>query len=133
MNWIKGAEKNKEQLEVSAFERHGFVKLKDSNKKVYVSVNECEYQFDYETNKIYEISDKNIKFAVCVSDGKQMLFTNQDYIFSDDTTSPYRTFYDGLMRAPFKFCYPFDEQVIIEVKKGIILHIVAGGLDRIWR
>ena len=81
MNWIKGAEKNKEQHEVSAFERHGFVKLKDSNKKVYVSVNECEYQFDYETNKIYEISDKNIKFAVCVSEGKQMLFTNQDYIF----------------------------------------------------
>ncbi len=43
MNGFKGAEKNKGQLEVSAFERHGFVKLKDSNKKVYVSVKECKY------------------------------------------------------------------------------------------
>ena len=103
------------------FKKHGFVKLKDSNKKVYVRVKELEYIFDYETNKIYEIPSENIKFAVCVSKGKQMLFINQDYIVSDDTTVPYRTFYDGLMKIPFKFCYPFDGKVIIENKKGIRL------------
>lgn len=126
MNWFYKAVKNKVHLENCAFEKHGFIKIQDPNKKVYVNVKECEYQFDYETNKIYEISDKNIKFAVCVRNGKQILFINQDYILSKYSTYPYRTFYEGLMKDPFKFCYPFDEQVIIEVKKGKRLRFFIG-------
>lgn len=118
MNWFKNAKKTKGQLADCAFEKHGFVKRRNSHKKIYVSVKECVYQFDYETNKIYEIPSENIKFALCVSRGEQLLFINQDFIPADDTTSPYRSFYDGLMKEPFRFCYPFDEQVIIEVKKG---------------
>lgn len=118
MNWFHKVVKRKVHLDNCAFEKHGFIKIQDSNKKVYVNVKECEYQFDYETNKIYEIPGESIKFAICVRNGKQILFLNQDYIFSKDSTSPYRTFYDGLMKELFKFCYPFDEQVIIEVKKG---------------
>lgn len=100
------------------FEKHGFVQHKDSNKKIYVRFKEFEYQFDYETNKIYEIKGENIKFAVCVKGEKQILFINQDYILLDDSTRPYRTFYDGLMKVSFRYCYLFDEQVIIDVKKG---------------
>lgn len=125
MNWFRNVEKNNGQLEDCAFKKHGFVKLKDANKKVYVSVKEFEYQFDYETNKIYEIFRENIKFAICVSREKRYLFINQDFIPKADSTSPYRTFYDGLMKEPFRFCYPFDEQVIIEVKKGIKLRFAV--------
>ena len=117
MNRFKNAKKNNIKLEECSFNKHGFVKCKEANKKVYVSVKEIEYKFDYETNKIYEISSDNIKFAICVNEGKQYLFINQDFIPTADSTSPYRTFYDGLMKEPFKFCYPFDEQVIIKVTK----------------
>ena len=125
MNWFRSVEKNNGQLEGCAFKKHGFAKRKDSNKKVSVSVKEFEYIFDYETNKIYEIPSENIIFAICVSREKRFLFTNQDYIITDESTSPYRTFYDGLMKEPFRYCYPFDDQVIIEVKRGIKLRFVV--------
>lgn len=114
----KFIEKNQQQSLNNAFAKHGFMKQKDSNKKVYVMVNEVEHSFDYETNIIYEIPSEQIKFAICVRNGKRLLFTNKDYILEDGTTSPYRTFYDGLMKEPFQFCYSFDEQVNIVTKEG---------------
>ena len=126
MNCFHKAVKDKVHLENCKFKKHGFMKIMDPNKKVCVIVNDCEYQFDYETNKLYEISDMNIKFAVCIGNGKQILFLNQDYILSKDSTYPYRTFYEGLMKEPFKFCYPFEEQVIVEVKKGKRLRFFIG-------
>ena len=114
----KFIEKNQQQSLNNAFAKHGFMKQKDSSKKVYVMVNEVEYAFDFETNIIYEIPLRQIKFAICVRNGKTLLFTNKDYSFGDGTTSPYRTFYDGLMKEPLKFCYPFDGQVNIVTKEG---------------
>ena len=105
-------------FEEQAFEKHGFKKYKDSTKKIVVFVNDVKYQFDYETNKIFEIPSERIKFAVCIYRREKILFINKNFIPLNDTTSPYRTFYDGLMKEPFKLSYPFEEQVIIEVKRG---------------
>lgn len=102
----------------SEFTKHGFKKRKDSNKKINVSTKESMYQFDYETNKLYQIPSEGVKFAICIDSRKLVLFINKGFIPGNDTTSPYRTFYDGLMKEPFKLCYPFNGQVIIEEKKG---------------
>lgn len=102
----------------SEFKKHGFRKRKDSNKKICVSIKECKYHFDYETNKVYEIPSEGVKFAICLDGRELILFINKSFISGNDTTSPYRTFYEGLMKEPFKLCYPFKEQVIIEEKKG---------------
>ncbi|MEE1101804.1 MAG: hypothetical protein U0K86_10020 [Agathobacter sp.] len=52
MNCFHKAVKDKVHLENCTFKKHGFMKIMDPNKKVCVIVNDCEYQFDYETNKI---------------------------------------------------------------------------------
>ena len=103
-----------------AFSKHGFVRLCDSHKKICVMVNDVEYQFDFVTNFLYEIPSEQIKFAIAmdVCSKKRLLFLNKDYIIKNNTTSPYRTFYSGLMKEPFKICYPFDEEVIIQMEKG---------------
>lgn len=119
--------KNQQQSPNNAFAKHGFMKQKDSNKKVYVMVSEAEYAFDFETNIIYEIPSGQIKFAICVRNGKRILFTNKNYILEDGTTRPYRTFYDGLMKEPFKFCFPFGEQVNIVTEEGYrLLFFIKG-------
>lgn len=102
------------------FSKHGFVRLSDSHKKVCVMVNDTEYQFDFVTNFIYEIPSEQIKFAIAMDIHRNeiILFVNKDFIVQDNTTSPYRTFYSGLMKEPFKFCYPFDEEVAIQTKEG---------------
>ena len=105
-----------------AFERNGFRKKVDSNKKIHLWVNDEEYIFDYETNKMFIISKEDIRFAMCVREKKRYLFINKSYnIDTDDYTRPYRTFYDGLMKEPFNLCYPFDKPVIIYPKKRIKL------------
>lgn len=113
------------------FTRHGFVKRKDSRRKVCVSVNGEEYWFDFETNVIYEILAKKIKFAICIQWREVHLFINKDYIYipESDTTSPYRTYYEGLMKEPFRFCYPFDKKVVIETEEHdrLIFEIVKAG------
>ena len=123
----KFREKDKSEVKNSSFTKHGFIKLKDRKKKLHVTVNEVENQFDFETNMIYEIPLKLIKFALCIHSGKKLLFINKDYIPLEGTTSPYRTFYSGLMKEPFKFCYPFDEQVTIETKERDRLEFLVMG------
>lgn len=118
MKWFKYAIYNTEEVLNDKFRKHGFKKCKVSNKKICVSVKECKYYFDYETNKLYEIPSENIKFAICTSGRELVLFINKGFIPGNDSTNPHRTFYEGLMKEPFKFCYPFTEQVIIEEKKG---------------
>lgn len=107
------------EVDPSAFKRHGFFKVIDSKKKICVMVNEEQYEFDYETNVIYEIPKEKIKFAMCMHEGPRArrLFVNKDYTIMQGTTSPYRTFYEGLMKEPFRFCYPFDEPATIVTKK----------------
>lgn len=118
MKWFTRAHQKTEVLLDSEFKKHGFRKHKVSNKKICVNVKECKYQFDYETNKVYEIPSEGVKFAICLDGRELILFINKSFIPGNDTTSPYRTFYEGLMKEPFKLCYPFNGQVIIEEKKG---------------
>lgn len=118
MKWFTHVSQNTEEQLGSGFTKHGFEKRKDESKKICVKIKESTYQFDYETNKLYEIPSENIKFAICISGRELILFINKGFIPGNDTTSPYRTFYEGLMKEPFKLCYPFNEQVIIEAKKG---------------
>ena len=118
MKWFARVHQKTEELLDSEFTKHGLKKCKDSNKKINVSTKESVYQFDYETNKLYEIPSEGVKFAICLDGRELILFINKSFIPGNDTTSPYRTFYEGLMKEPFKYCYPFNEQVIIEEKKG---------------
>ncbi len=62
---------------------------------------------------------ENIKFGMCMHAGPRVrrLFVNKDYAIVEGTTSAYRTFYEGLMKDFFRFCYPFDEPAIIVTKK----------------
>lgn len=110
------------RMNKNMFLRNGFITLRDSKKKIYVNVNENVYSFGFETNTIYEIPTYQIRFAICIRSGKRILFINKNYISSCHLTSPYRTFYNGLMKEPFKFCYPFDEEVIIETEEGYRLN-----------
>lgn len=112
--------KDYDKKDGDAFSKYGFVELCDSHKKIRVMVNDAEYEFDFVTNFIYEIISEQIKFAIAmdVCSKKRILFLNKDYILQNNTTSPYRTFYSGLMKEPFKFCYPFDEEVIIQTEEG---------------
>ena len=121
----KFMKKEKSQVENSMFAKHGFVKVKDKNKKIFVTVNEIEYLFEFETNKVYDISANQIEFSVCVCKGNRMLFINKDVAILEGTTSPYRTFYSGLMKEPFKFCFPYNEPVIIKIKEGAILKFIV--------
>lgn len=122
MKWFKRFRKaDKQEASDAAFIKNGFVKKKDSKKKLCVDVQGIEYQFEFETNRIYEIPAEQLKFAICIQGRERFLFVNKDYILLKDTTSPYRTFYEGLMKEPFKFSYPFKEQVIIETKDNVRL------------
>lgn len=118
MKWFIHATHNDGESFADKFRKHGFQKYKEANKKIHVRIKDSIYQFDYETNKLYEIPSENIKFAICLDGRELVLFINKDFIPGNDTTSPYRTFYEGLMKEPFKFCYPFKDQAIIEEKKG---------------
>ncbi|MBD5136860.1 MAG: hypothetical protein HDT39_12985 [Lachnospiraceae bacterium] len=123
----KGYDKKDED----AFSKYGFVRLCDSHKKIRVMVNDAEYEFDFVTNFIYEIMSEQIKFAIAIDvcSKKRILFLNKDYIIKNNTTSPYRTFYKDLMKEPFKFCYPFDEEVIIQTKEGNQLKFILLKLE----
>lgn len=108
-----------------AFLKNGFRKaMKDQNKQLLVLVNEKQYSFPLATNKIYHIGEYDIKMAVAINHMKdKMLFINKRLAlkFSKEHTSPYRTFYKGLMKEPFKFVFPFDEDIVFETSEGLII------------
>jgi hypothetical protein len=106
------------------FISNGFLKVRDASKKLIVSVNGKSYNFDYETNIIHTIPQTDISFAMVFEDsGRRSLFLNQDYNIKDDTsfTAPYRTFYDGLMKEPFKFIFPFDGPLKVETPSNVLI------------
>ena len=53
----------------------------------------------------------------------KMLFINKNLTskFSKENTSPYRTFYAGLMKEPFKFVFPFDKDIVFETSDDLII------------
>ena len=79
------------------------------------------YEFDFESNVIYEIPKVHMKFAICAHLGehKKYLFLSHGTIFKQGMTSPYRTFYKGLMKTPFDLCFPFDGVTTVATKSGI--------------
>lgn len=109
-----------------AFLKNGFRNtMKDQNKQLLVFVNEKQYSFPLVTNKIYYIGEYDIKMAIAINHMKdKMLFINKNLAskFSKGYTSPYRTCYEGLMKEPFKFVFPFDEDIIFETSEGLIIH-----------
>lgn len=102
---------------------NGFYKFKNVRKKICVEVDTERYEYDYESNVIYEIPKVHMKFAICAHLGeyKKYLFLSKGTISKPGMTSPYRTFYEGLMKKPFDLCFPLDEVTTVATKKGICL------------
>lgn len=98
--------------------------MKDKNKQLIVLVNDKQYLFPLATNKIYHIGEYDIKMAVAINHMKdKMLFINKSLAlkFSKEHTSPYRTLYKGLMKEPFKFVFPIDEEIVFETSDGLVI------------
>lgn len=114
------------------FEKNGFVKLKESDKKLLIHIFDNKgfidnyYDFNFETNVINKIPNTDIEFAIAINNnGRKCFFINQGFnpFHGENITSPYRTFYNGLMKEPFKHVYPLDETIKIETESNLILEI----------
>ncbi len=98
------------------FESNGFVRIKDKNKMLSINIDNKNYDFDYETNIINNIPNTDIRFALAVdSNGKNYFFINKSFnpLHDDTITSPNRTFYNGLIKDPFKTVYSLDTSIKI--------------------
>lgn len=108
------------------FSRHGFIKDKDDKLAINVTIGDKNYVFVYETNYIFDIPDTDIRFAITFEKGgKRSFFINQECNPSADSTitPPYRTYYEGLMKEPFKLIYPLDKPLKIETDKHVIIEV----------
>lgn len=106
-----------------AFAKNGFPK-KIRDAKICICVNNKEYRFDYETNKVLKIEEYNVVLAVCEKAKEKILFINKDFNPSaSEYTSPYRTFWPGLMKEPFNLCYPLNNEVVIYTSQKEIIKV----------
>ena len=108
------------------FESNGFTKIKDRYKLLHINIGNDSYYFDFETNYINKIPNTDIEFAIAVdSNFKSYLFINKDYnpLHDDTITSPNRTFYEGLMKEPFKLVYSLDTPIKVETDSHVVLQI----------
>lgn len=108
------------------FESNGFIKQKDINKILIIRIDNEYYGFIFETNIIDSIPNTDIKFAIAVDEnGKNYFFINKEFNpYHDETiTSPNRTFYNGLMKEPFKNVYSLDTPIKIETDSNVVLEI----------
>lgn len=108
------------------FESNGFIKLKDKNKILSIRIDNKDYNFIFETNTINSIPNTDIEFAIAVDEnGKNYFFINKEFNpYHDETiTSPNRTFYNGLMKEPFKYVYSLDTPIKIETDLNVVLEI----------
>lgn len=72
------------------------------------------------------VPNTDIKFAIAVdSNGKNYFFINKEFNpYHDETiTSSNRTFYNGLMKEPFKYVYSLDTPIRIEIDSDIIIEV----------
>ena len=82
------------------------------------------YNFPYETNKMFTIEKHDISFAVGQRNKERYLFISKvaDGLFEGDT-SPYRTFYKGLMKEPFTLVYPLEDKTKIHITQNKVIEI----------
>lgn len=108
------------------FARNGFPKMKDESKVIRCLVNGEAFDFSYETNELFHIEQYGIDFAVAGLKKERRVFINRSFDYTyEGYTSPYRTFYPGLMKEPFQLCFPFGEKVVIHSEKEELIEITV--------
>ena len=101
-------------FDFKAFENNGFIPIEDSGKQIKVIYNGEEFKVDFMTNIVHKITDDLIIAIGKKSiDSECELFINRDFnpLCGEEYTSPFRTFYPGLMKEPFSLVYPLKEGV----------------------
>lgn len=108
----------------NVFENSGFAEYSDINKKVQVLYKNNKYNYNYQTNTIYEIPNSNFKFIICTSDNEYLQLLINHYVEVIEGNM-YRTFYPGLWDEPSQFACAFNENNIfkVETKEKEILEI----------
>lgn len=107
-----------------AFIKNGFKKKIEKDSTILVSINNQKFAFPYVTNEILSVAKYGILFAIAEKNEEIVFFINRDFDPNySDYTSPYRTYYQGLMKNPFYLCFPFDGEIIIHTEKDEIIKI----------
>lgn len=113
------------------FIRNGFIPFEDSSKYIKVRYNGEESKIDFMTNIVHSF-ENGINIAIGMineNDIEYKLFINRDYnpLCGEEYTSPFRTFYSGLMPEPFKLVYPLIEgketKIITDKGEKLIISI----------
>ena len=106
------------------FLKNGFRRVVSNKIKINVTIDDDTYMFPYETNKMITIEKHEFSFAVGQRNKERYLFISKvaGGIFEGDT-SPYRTFYEGLMKEPFSFVYPLEDKTKVHITQNKIIEI----------
>lgn len=103
---------------------NGFEKKVEKDSTILVSINNQKIVFPYVTNEMLSVEKYGISFAVAEKNEGIVFFINRSYDPSyPNYTSPYRTYYHGLMKNLFNLCFLFDGEIIIHTEKDEIIKI----------
>ena len=117
-------------FDFKAFENNGFIPFEDSSKYIKIIYNGEESKIDFMTNIVHQITD-DIIIAIGKNsiDSECILFINRSFnpLCGEEYTSPYRSYYEGLMDEPFKLVYPLIEgketKIVTDKGERIIVSI----------
>ena len=106
------------------FLKNGFRRIEFPKIKIKVIIGDDYYNFPYETNKMFTIEKHDISIAVGQRNKERYLFISKvaDGLFEGDT-SPYRTFYKGLMKEPFTLVYQLEDKTKIHITQNKVIEI----------
>lgn len=113
---MSGSKADLSEINTRLDEKFGFHKTR--KEIIHCCVDDQEYCFPYETNRVFRIEEAEIVFAVVENRGKRCVFINRDFDVYQNDSPAYRTYYAGLMKEPFHFIFRFEEEFHIHSEKG---------------